>query len=378
MSGRVRKLALTMGTLLAVLGIGAGVAAAATRDPVVSGVTNHTVYQFGNSVTVNGTVNGDVICAGQNVNIDATVNGDVICAGQSVTVNGTVNGNIRVAGQTINIGAGTDRNVSVAGQSITLQSGARVGRDAGIAAQSATFNGQVGRDLNAAAQSLTLNDSIGRNVDATVNKLNLQSGAKIGGNLSYTSHNKLSQSGGATIAGTVSYHQPQTKANKGHGSFWGFWLLRALYFSITLLIFSLILVAIFPQAFAAWNDRLRVRPWLALLIGFLAMFVVPAIIVALFITVIGAPLALLLMLSWIIIFFLLSAPVAAYYIGSLILRNGHPLLRVLVGGLILGLLNFVPVLGVIVTLLAVWLGSGGILLNLRHSYRSPNYRTETT
>jgi cytoskeletal protein CcmA (bactofilin family) len=370
--GIVKKVSLILGATVAVLGLGAGVAFAASGESVISGTTDHTIYKTDRTVTITGTVNGDIFCAGQTITIDAVVNGDVLCAGQTVTVNGTVYGNVRVAGQTVNIGANVERSATLAAQDATLQSNARVGSDVGVVAQTATIDSLVGRDVRGASNTLTLNSRVSRNVEANVNKLELDRSAELAGNLTYTSPNKLNESSGATIAGSVTYHK--AKPNRHNQMNWGhLWVLKSLYVSLTLLVFSMVLVAIFPQLFGRWNKRSAAKPWAALLTGFVAMFVVPALMVALAVTVAGMPLAVFVMLAWVLALFL-SAPIAAFYLGSLILRHEkHAPLIMLAGAVVLGLVCLVPILGGLVSVVAMWFGTGSLLTNLKPLYKKPQY-----
>lgn len=368
---KVRKLLLGFGVALAVAVVGVGFAAA-TNDQSVSGTNNKTIYKTGNTVTVTGVVNGDVFCVGQTVDIDATVNGDVICAGQTVTVDGTVNGNIRVGGQTVSIGAHVTRNASVAATTATLQNNASVNGDLTLVAQTANLDGSVGRDIHGDVHTLNINNKVGRNVDVSVNKLSLGSGANIGNNVTYSSQNKLTQANGATIGGTVSY----TKATEHHHNFGGWgnrWAWQG-YILLSLLVLALVLVAIFPQSFVRLNKLAAGRIWIALLTGFIAMFVVPALIFALLITAVGIPLAILVGLAWVVLL-ILSAPVSAFYVGRLAWANANAVWAMLVGSIILGILYLIPIIGVIVTVLAVWFGSGALLLSLRAGYKKPAYKT---
>ncbi len=103
------------------------------------------------------------------------------------------------------------------------------------------------------------------------------------------------------------------------------------------------------------------------------MFVVPVVIIVLLLTFVGIPLAVFTGLAWMLAL-MLSAPIAAFYVGSLIMRKERraPLVM-LVGSLVLGLICLVPVLGSIVTVVAAWFGTGNLLLNLKQLYRKPKY-----
>jgi hypothetical protein len=102
------------------------------------------------------------------------------------------------------------------------------------------------------------------------------------------------------------------------------------------------------------------------------MFVVPITIFILFLTIVGLPLAILLLLLWIAAA-LLSMPLAAYFGASVFLSRLHPVLVVLIGSVVLGLIELIPVAGWIVGLIAYWLGTGVLLRGLRRDYPRPVY-----
>jgi cytoskeletal protein CcmA (bactofilin family) len=367
-----RRLITLAGIITATFTLGAGVVFAINNDSIVSGTTNKTIYQVGRDVVITGTVNGDVFCAGQTVNVDATVNGDVICAAQTVTVNGTVNGNVRLAGQTVNLGADVKRAASLAGQDVTVQNNARIGSDLSLAANTANVDGRVGRDISGATHTLILTNTVGRNVDARVAKLELQSSAVINGNLTYTAPvtTDLHNAGGKVLGSQTFHKAPNNK----HAMRWGAWFAWHVYVSVALAVLSLVLVAVFPRAINRWNKQAESHFWPALGVGFVSMFVVPLIIVALFISLVGIPLGILVLLSWLAAM-LLTAPLAAYYVGSRITPSEKRIpLVMLVGVVVLAVVCQIPFLGWVVTVIAYWLGLGVVLLNVRNHFLKPNYR----
>lgn len=341
---------------------------ASSASQVAQGVMNHSVYKAGSTVFITGTVNGDIFCAGQAVTIDATVNGDVLCAGQDITVGGKVNGSVRLVGQTVDLSGTVTHSAAIAGQTVVVEGAAHVGQDASLAGKTITVDGAVGRDLTGAGSTVMLGGKIGRNVSLRVNDLTLGSVANITGDLTYTGPHMLQRGQGAQLHGTVTYHQ--ATAVHGHGG--GVLVWFKLYWLVTLLTLALVLVALFPRLFRSWNPvRWSEFGW-SLLVGFVAMFVMPAVIALLFATVIGVPIGVLLVLFWIAAA-LVAWPLAAYFIGARIVPKLHPVLIVLIGGVALAILEFIPVLGWIVAILAYWTGIGILLRGIRHSYRKPVY-----
>lgn len=366
-----RLLGIAVLVVVTVTGLLAGVVYAAGMNEVVSGVTSHSVYKAGNTVTINGVVNGDIFCAGQTITIDATVNGDVLCAGQDINVQGRINGNVRLGGQTVTLGATVAGSASIAGESTTIESGASVGRDLSLAAQSATIDGNVTRDLTGAVSTATLGSYVGRNVLLRVNYLTLTTGASVQGNLTYTSLHTLQRSTGARVAGTTTYHVAQASNQGVGGLVWA-----RVFWAIAIAVLGVVLIALFPQLFHRWTPDWGADFWWALLIGFVAMFAVPVISFVLALTLIGIPLAIVVLLLWIVEAFV-AVTLSAYFTGRLVVPQLHPVLIMLIGGVILGVIELIPVLGWIVGFVAYWVGSGILLRGLRQHYVKPSYEAES-
>lgn len=335
---------------------------------------DQTLFASGRTLDVAGTVNGDIFCAGQNVTISGTVNGDVMCAGQSLSVTGTVHGDVRLAGQNINLNGQVSGNASVAGQSFTLDSRAKVAGDLSIAGQDVTLNGPVGRDITAGSGTLTINSTVGRNVTAQVVTLRLGSHAKVGGNISYTSDKGLTKDAGAVVSGSVTRNAPKTQHHVRPGSIVAFSFWMAVYLFAALLLIAMVLVLLLPRAFHVAVELARTSLLRTFLVGFVGSILVPVVLVGLMFTVIGIPLALFGWLVWLVLV-LLSGPFAAYLLGRLILHTStnNAVWTMLLGASLLLLLYFIPLLGVLTSLLAMWFGLGIILSRAVHLPR-PGYR----
>ena len=332
------------------------------------GTVNSSLFVAGQSIDVGGTVRGDVFCAGQNVHLTATVLGDVLCMGQNVTISGRVSGDVRLAGQSVSLGSVVAGNATVAAQDFTEESGARIGGDLSINAHQVKLSGPVGRDAAIASGGVTIANSVGRNVQARVQELRLASGARVGGNISYTSPQPLVRASGAVVTGKITHYTPAAH----HGSL-AAGLLWLLYLFAALLLAALLLVLLLPWMFHAAAELARRRLWRTFLIGLVASIVVPVLLLTLAFTIIGLPLALLLGLVWLVIM-IVSAPFAAYLLGRLLLRRAtdNAIWTMLLGAALLIIVSFIPFLNVLVDLVAYWFGLGMVLQYVVHLPR-PHY-----
>lgn len=334
-----------------------------------------TIYASGMSLNIAGMVNGDIFCAGQSVTISAQVNGDIICAGQNVNITGDVQGSVRLAGQTVVVDSSVAGSATIAGQNFTLGSGGSVGRDLSVGTADSTLNGKVGRDLAAAGANIVVANEIGRNIKGTVDQLTLDSNANVKGNIEYTSANNLERSSGATVDGTISRSEPTKQAKSADkestrdtGFAWFAYLL------IAFLLVALALVLAIPDFVHRSADKVFAKPWKAPLIGLLFTLLGPIVLIILAITLVGIPLAILIFFIWLVIV-MLSGPFFAYLVGRMILRRSNqPLLIMIVGALIVLIAYFIPIIGFLVMLAALWFGTGMIILELLHRTPRPEYR----
>jgi cytoskeletal protein CcmA (bactofilin family) len=337
-----------------------------------SDVIDHTLFVAGNNIEVNGTVKGDVFCAGQNITINAHVDGDVICAGMNLEIGGTITGDVRAAGQFVMLRGKVEHNASLVGSNVRVDGSAAIGGDLQTAGSMSTINGTVSRDIDAAGSNVTLNGNVGRDVQATADRLQLDSSAKVSGNITYYSHNSLDKSTSAQIAGKVTRKEPPTKQESRNTS-----PLPGILFSFfSLLLFAFVLLALFPRKLGNLTNLALTKPGMTVLIGLAACIGVPAVILVSFMTLIGGLFGVVLLLAWIVIL-LISGVLASYYIGRLALMKSpyHPFVAMLVGVIIVSALLVVPIVNIIMMVGIALFGSGMIIREIFEKSSAPRYET---
>ncbi len=320
------------------------------------------LFSYGRSLEIAGTVNGDVICAGMNVTISGTVHGDVICAAQTIHISGHVEGGVRVAGQNVSVDGQVDGSASLLGQTITTSETSKISKDLTAAGSDISINGQIGRDVGLAADNATVNGQVGRNLNGRFNSLKLDGNSSVDGNLDYTSAQEASIADGAKVAGSKTRHQPVTKAK--HQNTWKLRFAGQGYAFISLLVLALVLVLLFPQFFHEASERTYRHPGRTALIGFLSLLAAPFLFIALLLTLIGVPLALLFGLTWLVIL-MLSGTVFSYSVGRLLMKHSkQPVLIMFVGAAVVLVLYALPILSFITLLAAGLMGTGSIVSEL--------------
>lgn len=360
-TGRLAATVLAAGLLL----LPAGTAAvAATSNPLslpsaTSAANDGEGPQFysGLAIDVTGEVDGDVYASGQSVTISGNVTGDVIAAAQTITITGTVDGNVRLAGGSIRISGDVSRSGTIFAGTVNVTNGGSIGDDLVSASGDVVIAGEVGRDLQVSTGQLT--------IDGTV-----------GGNVIYASDAAARISDGA-VSGTVEQIKPEptpTVEVSPWDLFVG-WLLGLLYALVALSLVTIAAALLMPRVLHRVTDRLVPSPWKALLVGFVASVAVPIALLALLVTIIGAPLAFAGLAVWVLLV-LATFVYTAYYIGRLLFREQrHPVVKAVVGGVILIVALQVPWLNILVWVAMIWFGLGAQLLAI-HAHRPWRTRPE--
>jgi len=341
---------------------------------VPAGTTvNNTLFVAGRTLNIDGNVNGDLFCAGENVTVSGRVNGDVVCAGQNLTVSGQVSGDVRLAGQNVTLGALVGGNATVGAQNFTQQSRSVISGDITVGGQDSTLNGKIGRDVAGGNNTLTIGGPVGRNITADVGHLRLESGARVAGNVTYTSANAANRSQGAEVTGKVTRHTP-TQTHHGWSPYigWAF----GLYLYIACILVALVLALLLPGLFERAVTITRGHLGTTFLVGLISSIVVPVVLALLMATILGIPLALLAGLLWVLAV-LLAGPFAAYLLGRRLLGGSrHAVLVMLVGAAILFLLYLLPFVGWLFWLVGTWFGLG-VLLRLARGIGRPYHDADT-
>jgi cytoskeletal protein CcmA (bactofilin family) len=332
-------------------------------------VIHSSLYSSGKDIDIKGTIEGDVYCMGQTVTIDANVQGDIICAGQNITVNGKVDGDVRLAGQSVSVNAAITRSATVAAMTFSLDAGATVGRDVTATGDTLNIKGKIGRDVVASGNATTLNGVVARNAKLTSQKVQLKSDAKVQGGLYYSSPVNADIAKGATVTGVTTHEAAKKGTNKNWAKNFNAFVFIFALAGLTLVAMTIVLF--FPR-FAVKTSGIITKSFgKALLVGVAASFLLPAICVGLLFTMIGIPLAVFVVMAALFAG-MLSGPIVGLYVGRLIIKDEKNLvLAVFIGSLITITAYFIPVLGILVAVVAFWLGLGAQLLALREYTGKP-------
>jgi len=327
-------------------------------------VVNDDIYFAGNTVTVEGIINGDLVAAGSEIRVAGTINGGVIAAGGTIIIDGNVTDDLRAAGGIIEIRGDIGDNVLVFGGNLVLEKGARIARDLTIGVGNAIIGGTINGNINGKATDLEMSGTTRGNVTMEIeNNMRILPGAKIEGDLEYSS--PKSQEIAGNVAGKTTYKETQKKTESSiSGEITGYlWLLL-------IGILSLIFAPVISQNI---SDRISLNPLKSLLWGILILVVTPVIAILLLITIIGIPVSLILLAVYIIEIYV-SRIFIGLWAGQYILKKLNREIRykpiILAFGLVFVFIGInLPILGTFIHFMIIILGLGAIVLTEYDAYK---------
>jgi cytoskeletal protein CcmA (bactofilin family) len=327
-------------------------------------VINDDLYVAANTIDIQGTINGNLFAAGSTITVSGTVSRDVNAAGTNISIPGEIQGSARLAGGTVTVSGKVDGDLKAMASTLTVQSEASVARDLIAATGTGTFAGPIGRDVKVAGNDLTLSGPIGGNVTVSATTLKLAEGAKIQGNLDYTSNQDVNRAGG-TVAGFTHHYYPSS------GPTVMAYLIGWFQTLVGFLLLGVLLILVAPR----FNDKAvtayKTAPWSRLGVGLAVLLIVPFVVLFTFV-------AGLIVGGWWLALFLLAAYVLATLVAFAVVgemvgrftfeRLGqpavHPLLALLLGMPVLLLLTSIPLIGWLFGLVVVVYGVGVVAFAL--------------
>ena len=308
----------------------------------------------GGRITTASEVSGDLVAAGGEVSVGGAIGDDLYAAGGSVQFDAIVNGNARVAGGDVAVGPAT---IVAGGVSLT---GGQV-----------RFEGVAHEYLQVSGGSVHLDGEVIGDAEVRAKELLIGPNARIGGRLVFHGPVEPDVPDGAVISGGLEFHQQDAgrylrdvqpelhDTATGVGSF--LWFLGVFVAGAR---FVLLLPGFTAEAAAAIGRK----PLPSLGLGLAVLLCVPFVAVVLLVTIIGIPVALLLMSLYLLVLFLgwITAALFVAQRGLAVLRPGRPLTRgwqllaLLLGLVALWLLRQIPYVGGWIGFFALLAGIGAL------------------
>jgi cytoskeletal protein CcmA (bactofilin family) len=321
-----------------------------TRDQTVDG----DLFVFANSIRIEGKAMGEVFLLGSSVAVTGEVVGDAFVIGDSVNLSGHFDSDTRVLGNTLDLTGTFDGEISAAGRHVDI---------------AATATGNVA----AAGESISVTGTFADNVTLHGRKVSLLSGARFDKDVTVSAE-EFSATDGVVIGGKLNKivgKELAKKREEGVGGIWVvlvFWLLTL----CGIIVVGLVLQWAFPDFVARATTLVAREPLHDLGWGILLLVLAPIVLFVLVVTLVGIPLALMVLVSLFVALYLGKLFVATALGGLLISRffkEQAPFwTRLVVGAVVVYLVLAVPFAGFLFAVIVYCLGVGA-LFNLFISMR---------
>ncbi len=313
-------------------------------------VEEEDIYVASTSARIDGIINGDLIISTGSLSISGTVTGDVfVLTHGGVVVTGDIGGSLRGVARSVTVEGSVGDDMTVA--AISTRISGTVDRDALIFGGSLELDGEVKRDVNGRMLSAVFNGKVGHDVDIAVGSLTLEGATVVDGDLLYRSGSD------ARIASTVQVAS-QLERLPTRGS-WGVELVLTIATVVGFLGFlfaGVVLLWLFRRTGPRAVQSVLARPLRAAAVGIVTIILVPLVIIGLMMTLVGAPVAIALLVLMALMALFGPVPAvtaigsklskgrwglfAAFFVGATIWRLGIWLIPLLGFGLYLGGLVF--------------------------------------
>jgi hypothetical protein len=332
------------------------------------------VFIFGEDIVVKGMVNGDLVAFGSKVEIDGIVNGTIVAGGSNVAISAIGVRSIWAGGSNIDISAEVQNNVVIFGGTLKVTEDAVIGKELKGFGGSLHVHGDVGGSIDAGAGTFEFS---GTSDDLTVNAddITIRESAHIYGDLTVKSEKPADIESGAIVTGEIIYQKVDTD-DEDAKEFFAFAPLLAFFVTmwkilcfVAKLIVGIVIIAVSQRFVRRVVNSLTKMPWISLLVGFLALIVIPIAIVIILMLVIGFPLAVFGGFFYTAIWYL-SAIFVSCFAGEKVIQlfkkegtiSLYP--SFILGFVLIALIGLIPIIGFVLKLSVLLFGVGMLLIGL--------------
>lgn len=344
------------------------------------------LYIAGGNVTINAPVYGDLIVAGGTVIINDTVTNDVMVAGGTVTFNGFVGDDIRCAGGNIRVGKNVtgdvvltcgsiliDKDVMIGG---LISSGGNVKVDGTITGNVKGYfgefflNGATAKDLDCRAGKIHINGTVGGNAIMSGTTIVIGRDAAFNGNIHYWNKKGMVDFK-QSLKSTKATYDPSLKIKTNQWYYLGSDTLPALLFYLGMaLVMILLLQYLFSVTLKRAADTVYNYSLKSLGYGFLFFIAIPVATLLAFVTIIGVPVGILMLISYVTLILLATVITSVVWANWVVNRNNkswnnwHISFAAFGIFIALKLVSLMPFAGWLILLFLICMSFGSIVLSI--------------
>lgn len=333
------------------------------------------LYIAGGNVTVDAPVHGDLVIAGGTVTVQDSVTHDILVAGGTVIIKGYAGDDIRCAGGRLYISNRTAGDLLVTGGRVQVNRSARVEGSLLASGGDLMIAGTVKGPMRVRANRMAFNGAAAGPAVLMARELSIGRRAAFQQDVRYWNRKGHPDFSHAMRHGTAVRDESLRMAS-ARWHYLGFTsAVFLLWYLAAALIFIILLEYLFTRIMQKAGSSLLRYPLPYTGYGLLFIIVMPVLIFFILLTMIGIPLALLLLLGYLVILMLssnISAVVLANWLNSRYHRHWSrwALIWVAMGVfIVLKMITLIPYIGWLLMLIAVGLSFGALLHSIRRRKR---------
>lgn len=314
---------------------------------------NENFYTAGGTILLDNQFEKDIVVAGGEITIKGLVKGDATIIGGHSKIEGQIEGDLRIVGGEIYLEGKVLGDLVVLGGLINIADNAEIKGESILIGGDVVQNSTLENKLKIVAGNVNINGELKSDVEVTTQKIVFDKNANILGNLKYYAPQRAEKVSGSEFSGNVIFNEIKTIRETGIVktaiiNLVSFWIILRF---ITTLIIAFLLIYVF-RVFTQRASDLMIGSFMKnLLLGFLSIFVIPFIILILFLSLIAIPIGFLVLLAY--IFIVIIAPaISGIVVGTLIhnifskkIDNTVTFQNATIGVVALTALQFVPLVG---------------------------------
>jgi hypothetical protein len=320
------------------------------------------------SVTVKAQlIKKDLFAAGQNIDIDSQIEHNVFAAGNGVTIKGTIGGNIFAAGSILSISGKIDGDLFLAGATVVFEKEAELTGNIYAVGGNLKINGKVMGDVNASGGTISIGGTItGKAIINAGTSLTIDKTAVIE-NLEYSAPKEALIDSSAVVS-----KQEFTPIKENERENFGRPMKRKgfPFFPIVSFLGSLALAFLLVYLFRKPTHMVLEESFKnfgsSMGIGFAVLVATPLGLLIIAITMIGAKIAFLFGLLY-VLFLFLGSSFAGIFLGTWVVKmlkkeQNIPMdwITILIGVSLLTLIAWIPFIGWFIKLALIIVGLGSL------------------
>jgi hypothetical protein len=329
-----------------------------------SGVFNEDYLFLGHELNFSGEAE-DLVFLGKQLNFDGKTKLGLIAICEKLAYSGTSGNGIIAGGMDMIINGAINGTSYVGCKSLTLTDSATVNGNLFVGCGRLAIDGRLNGDIYAGSGEITINNEIRGNVIAYGGRLVIGKQGKIVGNLTYGTKEKLTPEEQSRVTGSVTVDTRHAGGDKDAADFSkalktiGKIICFALFVSCTIIGLLILFIPAFGKL---ETNRSDATFWNTALWGLIPMLMYPAVIVLCVALIIPIPLAVMLVLACVPLFFLANIIgtmlAGRYLVTKLNWRVQKRHYHFLIGSAVALVLSWIPIVNCLTFILLTALGWG--------------------